>query len=77
MTDDIKAYASEFFGTAILMIAGISRDQSKFGENSQVGSLIPNQMLRLAFAGAGFGLGAVVVVYSILGQTSGGISTQR
>ena len=72
MTDDIKAYASEFFGTAILMIAGISAISLSFGENSQVGSLIPNQMLRLAFAGAGFGLGAVVVVYSILGQTSGG-----
>ena len=72
MTDDIKAYASEFFGTAILMIAGVSAISLSFGESSQVGSLIPNQILRLAFAGAGFGLGAVVVVYSTLGQTSGG-----
>lgn len=72
MTEDLKAYASEFFGTAILMIAGISAVSLNFGEQAYLASLIPNETVRLALAGAGFGLGVVVVVYSALGQTSGG-----
>ena len=72
MTDDLKAYASEFLGTAILMIGGISAISFSFGEQSQLATLIPNQTLKLALAGAGFGLGVLVVVYSALGHTSGG-----
>ena len=69
---DLKAYLSEFFGTAILMIAGISAISFNFGDNSFISSVIPNQTLRLALSGAGFGLGVVCVVYSALGQISGG-----
>ena len=72
MTEDLKAYASEFLGTAILMFAGISAISLNFGEQSHLASLIPNETFRLALAGAGFGLGAVVVIYTVLGQTSGG-----
>ena len=72
MTEDLKAYASEFFGTAILMIAGISAISINFGDQAYLASLIPNETIRLALAGAGFGLGVVVVVYSALGKTSGG-----
>jgi len=72
MTKDLKEYASEFFGTAILMIAGVSAISLSFGDQSYLSSLIPNTTVRLALAGAGFGLGVLVVVYSALGQTSGG-----
>ena len=72
MIDDIKAYISEFIGTAILMIGGITAISFSFGYQSQLSTLIPSQTLRLALAGAGFGLGVIVVVYSVLGQTSGG-----
>lgn len=72
MTDDLKAYLSEFLGTAILMIGGITAIAFSFGDQSQLTTLIPNQTLRLALAGAGFGVGVMVVVYSVLGQTSGG-----
>ena len=72
MTEDLKAYASEFFGTAILMIAGISAISINFGDQAYLASLIPNETIRLALAGAGFGIGVVVVVYSALGKTSGG-----
>ena len=72
MSEDLKAYLSEFLGTAILMIGGISAISFSFGEQSQLATLIPNQTLKLALAGAGFGLGVLVVVYSALGHTSGG-----
>ena len=72
MSDDLKAYASEFLGTAILMIGGISAISFSFGEQSQLDTFIPSQTLRLALAGAGFGLGVLIVVYSALGHTSGG-----
>ena len=72
MIEDLKAYASEFLGTAILMIGGITAISFSFGEQSQLATAIPNQILRLALAGAGFGLGVLIVVYSVLGQTSGG-----
>ena len=72
MIDDLKAYISEFIGTAILMIGGITAISFSFGYQSQLPTLIPSQTLRLALAGAGFGLGVIVVVYSVLGQTSGG-----
>lgn len=72
MTEDLKAYVSEFLGTAILMIAGVSAISLNFGDQAYLASLIPSVTARLALAGAGFGLGVVVVVYSVLGQTSGG-----
>ena len=72
MTQDLKEYASEFLGTAILMIAGISAISLNFGDQSYLSSSISNTSIRLALAGAGFGLGVLVVVYSALGQTSGG-----
>tara|TARA_B100001939_G_C16874622_1_gene588063 strand:- start:214 stop:975 length:762 start_codon:yes stop_codon:yes gene_type:complete len=72
MSEDLKAYASEFLGTAILMIGGITAISFSLGEQSQLATFLPNQILRLALAGAGFGLGVLIVVYSFLGQTSGG-----
>jgi aquaporin Z len=72
MKEHLKAYASEFVGTAILMIAGIAAISFNFGEQSQLANLLPNETLRLALAGAGFALGANIVIYSALGQTSGG-----
>ena len=70
--DDLKIYASEFLGTAILMAAGISALCVNFGEHAYLASLIPNVTARLALSGAGFGIGIVLVAYSVLGQTSGG-----
>ena len=72
MIEDLKAYASEFLGTAILMVAGISAISLNFGDQAYLTSLIPDVMIRFALAGAGFGIGVVIVAYSVLGQTSGG-----
>jgi len=67
-----REYFSEFIGTALLLFIGIGAITLNLSSHSFVPHLIPNQNIRLLMTGLMFAGGATLVVYSPLGQRSGG-----
>lgn len=63
-------YASEFIGTFVMMIIGISAIALNFG-TSGMRELMPSSSLRLLLTGVLFAGGATLVVYSPVGRISG------
>jgi aquaporin Z len=71
MRRNLSAYLSEFAGTAIMLFIGVSAVAFMWGPGSPV-PVVPNGALRRLLTGILFAGGATAVVYSPLGQTSGG-----
>lgn len=68
---DIKLFASELLGTAIMMVAGVGAIYINFGEGSAIPTFIPSMQLRLALTGGCFGIGIIGVIHSPPGKRSG------
>jgi aquaporin Z len=71
MRRNLRAYFSELAGTAIMLFIGISAVAFMWGPGSPV-PVVSNGALRRLLTGIIFAGGATAVVYSPLGQTSGG-----
>jgi aquaporin Z len=71
MRRNLLAYFSEFAGTAIMLFIGVSAVAFMWGPGSPV-PVVPNGALRRLLTGILFAGGATAVVYSPLGQISGG-----
>ena len=71
MRRNLSAYLSEFAGTAIVLFIGVSAVAFMWGPGSPV-PVVPNGALRRLLTGILFAGGATAVVYSPLGQMSGG-----
>jgi aquaporin Z len=71
MRRNVSAYLSEFAGTAIMLFIGVSAVAFMWGPGSPV-PVVPNGALRRLLTGIMFAGGATAVVYSPLGQISGG-----
>src|SRR5438552_9738901 len=71
MRRNFSAYLSEFAGTAILLFIGVSAVAFLWSPASPV-PVVPNAALRRLLTGALFGSAVTAVVYSPLGQISGG-----
>ena len=71
MRRNLSAYLSEFAGTAIMLFIGVSAVAFMWGPGSPV-PVVPNGALRRLLTGILFAGGATAVVYSPLGQISGG-----
>jgi aquaporin Z len=71
MRRNLSAYLSEFAGTAIMLFIGVSAVAFMWGPGSPVPA-VPNAALRRLLTGILFAGGATAVVYSPLGQISGG-----
>jgi aquaporin Z len=71
MTRNLSAYAAEFAGTAIMLFVGVSAVAFMWAPGSPVPE-ISNPVLRRLLTGILFAGGATAVVYSPLGQVSGG-----
>ena len=71
MRRNLPAYASEFAGTALVLFFGVSAVSFMWGAASPV-PVVPNPALRRLLTGILFAGGATAVVYSPLGQISGG-----
>ncbi|HET7694432.1 MAG TPA: aquaporin [Vicinamibacterales bacterium] len=71
MRRNLPAYACEFAGTALMLFIGISAVAFMWGPGSPVPA-VDNPMLRRLLTGIMFAGGATAVVYSPLGQVSGG-----
>ena len=71
MRRNLAAYASEFAGTALMLFSGVSAVSFMWGAASPV-PVVPNPGLRRLLTGILFAGGATAVVYSPLGQISGG-----
>jgi aquaporin Z len=71
MRRNLSAYVSEFAGTAIMLFIGVSAVAFMWGPGSPV-PVVPNGALRRLLTGILFAGGATAVVYSPLGQISGG-----
>src|SRR6185503_2720911 len=71
MRRNLSAYASEFAGTALMLFIGVSAVAFMWAPGSPV-PVVPNAALRRLFTGILFAGGATAVVYSPLGQRSGG-----
>jgi aquaporin Z len=71
MRRNLLAYFSEFAGTAIMLFIGVSAVAFMWGPGSPV-PVVPNGALRRLLTGIMFAGGATAVVYSPLGQISGG-----
>ena len=71
MRRNLSAYLSEFAGTAIMLFLGVSAVAFMWGPGSPV-PVVPNAALRRLLTGIMFAGGATAVVYSPLGQISGG-----
>ena len=67
-----REYCSEFIGTALLLFIGIGAISLNFGSHSFVPNFIPDSNIRLLITGLMFAGGATLIVYSSLGQRSGG-----
>ncbi len=68
----VPAYLCELLGTALVMFHGLGWACWLFGVGAPILVWVPNTALRLCFEAVCFGAGALVVVYSPLGQRSGG-----
>ena len=71
MRRNLSAYLSEFAGTAIMLFIGVSAVAFMWGPGSPV-PVVSNGALRRLLTGIMFAGGATAVVYSPLGQISGG-----
>jgi aquaporin Z len=71
MRRNLAAYASEFAGTALMLFIGVSAVSFMWGVASPV-PVVSNPVLRRLLTGILFAGGATAVVYSPLGQISGG-----
>ena len=71
MRRNLAAYASEFAGTALMLFIGVSAVSFMWGAASPV-PVVPDPALRRLLTGILFAGGATAVVYSPLGQISGG-----
>lgn len=71
MRRNLSAYACEFFGTALMLFIGVSAVAFMWAPGSPV-PVVQNGALRRLFTGILFAGGATAVVYSPLGQISGG-----
>src|SRR3954466_2185275 len=71
MRRNLSAYLSEFAGTAIMLFIGVSAVAFMWAPGSPV-PVVPNGALRRLLTGLMFAGGATAVVYSPLGQISGG-----
>jgi aquaporin Z len=71
MRRNLSAYACEFAGTALMLFIGVSAVAFMWAPGSPVPA-IENGMLRRLLTGIMFAGGATAVVYSPLGQISGG-----
>ncbi|HEX9367737.1 MAG TPA: aquaporin [Vicinamibacterales bacterium] len=71
MRRNAAAYLSELAGTAIMLFIGVSAVAFMWGPGSPV-PVVSNGALRRLLTGILFAGGATAVVYSPLGQTSGG-----
>jgi aquaporin Z len=71
MPRNLSAYLSEFAGTAIMLFIGVSAVAFMWAPGSPV-PVVPNGALRRLLTGIIFAGGATAVVYSPLGQISGG-----
>jgi len=71
MRRNLSAYASEFAGTALMLFIGVSAVAFMWAPGSPVPA-IANPALRRLLTGLLFAGGATAVVYSPLGQISGG-----
>ena len=66
-----RLYLSEFLGTAILVLVGLSVVIVFFGDGSLLASLLPSAALRRFLAGALFGTTGALIAISPLGRISG------
>jgi aquaporin Z len=66
-----KFFASEFFGTALLLLAGLSIVIFMFGSGSPMAQLIPAIKVRQAITGFLFGSVGASIALSPLGKLSG------
>jgi aquaporin Z len=71
MRRNLSAYACEFFGTALMLFIGVSAVAFMWAPGSPV-PVLQSGALRRLFTGILFAGGATAVVYSPLGQISGG-----
>jgi aquaporin Z len=71
MRRNLSAYVCEFAGTAIMLFIGVSAVAFMWAPGSPVPA-VHSPMLRRLLTGVLFGAGATAVVYSPLGQISGG-----
>src|SRR5678815_4623405 len=71
MRRNLSAYLSEFAGTAIMLFIGVSAVAFMWSPGSPV-PVVENGALRRLLTGLMFAGGATAVVYSPLGQISGG-----
>jgi aquaporin Z len=71
MRRNLPAYFSEFAGTAMMLFIGVSAVAFMWGPGSPV-PVVSNGALRRLLTGIMFAGGATAVVYSPLGQISGG-----
>ena len=67
-----KAYLAEFFGTAVILLVGLSAATLDFGLPSPVPKHIPDAAVRRLITGSIFATAGAAVVYSRLGRRSGG-----
>lgn len=71
MRRNLSAYVCEFAGTALMLFIGVSAVAFMWAPGSPV-PVVPNGALRRLLTGLMFAGGATAVVYSPLGQISGG-----
>jgi aquaporin Z len=67
----IRFFISEFFGTALLLLIGLSVVILMFGSGSPMAQLIPGVKLRQVITGFLFGSIGASIALSIIGKTSG------
>jgi aquaporin Z len=65
-----RNYLAEFFGTAILLLIGLSLVIFMFGEGSPAGQIIPNYKLRQCLTGFLFGCVGASIALSPIGKAS-------
>jgi aquaporin Z len=67
----LKIYLSEFAGTGLLVLVGLSFVIIDFGKGSNIVTLIPDSGLRRLITGFLFGLTGAAIAVSFLGKESG------
>jgi aquaporin Z len=67
-----REYLAEFLGTALLLVGGLSAVVFDFATPSPMRHWVPDETLRRLLTGVLFAGTGTAVVYSRLGQTSGG-----
>ncbi len=72
MRGHLPEYLSEFAGTGIMMAIGVAAIALFWAGGSPLPRFLPSAHLRLLLTGVVFASGATMVVYSRLGQRSGG-----